>query len=229
MQLPNPPEPEKFQAIENAIYNQRLARYAIVAGTTDKTVLFRFYLWNCALCEAFYFPLQIAEIITRNAIHKALLDRLGDRWFENSTFLSLLDKKSRSDLRASVRREIKQHKSATTGHHVCSDLAFGFWEHLTTKRFERLLWNRGLQESFPQAPPSATPHKELHALIESARQLRNRIAHHKAIFDKSPSRKYQDVLTLIRWVCNDTADWVTSVSTVQAVINARPDPSPPPS
>ena len=225
MQLPNAPRADKFQAIEKAIHDQRLARYAAAAGTTHKATLFQFYMWNCALCEAFYFPLQIAEITTRNAIHRTLLIQLGERWFEQPKFLDLLKKTSfERDLNASIKREATQHGSSMTGHHVCSDLAFGFWEFLTTKRFERVLWVRGLHGSFPQAPTSASAKDELHNLIESVRRWRNRIAHHKAIFDKSPSRKYQDTLTLIRWVCNDTADWVASVSTVQAVINSRPHP-----
>lgn len=224
MQLPNSPHSEQFLAVEKVLQSQRLARYSIIAGTTDKAALFKFYMWNCALCEAFYLPLQIAEIATRNAIHNALVFWLGEKWFENSTFLALLDKRFRDELSACIVRESAQHAAAMTCHHVCSDLTFGFWGHLTTKRFDRIIWKRGIRHNFPQAPASPKARDELHDLIESVRRWRNRIAHYKAIFDKSPSKKLQDTLLLIRWVCNDTADWVTSASAVQEVINARPAP-----
>ncbi|HEY4939798.1 MAG TPA: hypothetical protein VII56_00090 [Rhizomicrobium sp.] len=219
MQLPNVPEVAQFQAIENALQKQRLARYAAVAGSNDLGELFKFYMWNCALCEAFYLPLQMAEIVSRNAIHNALLFWLKDRWFENPTFLKLLAPKFRDELAACVADNGAQPDAA---HQICSALSFGFWEHLTTKRFDRLIWKRGIGHNFPQAPASPTARDDLHDLIEKVRRWRNRIAHHKPIYDRSPSDKFQDILNLIRWVCNDTAAWVTAISRVQQVINAKP-------
>lgn len=221
MQLPNVPSAEKFQAIEKTLESERLRKYIAVAGE-DKAKLFRFYVWNCALSEAFYLPLQFAEIVCRNAIHRALLDRIGERWFEHATFLNLLGGRYRSELESCLNEEKTQHGNAVTGHHVCSALSFGFWEHLTTKRFARMLWKWNIRHNFPQAPLNATL-EDLHALIETVRRWRNRIAHHRTIFDKSPSRKLQDVLRLTRWVCEDTADWIGMINQVQAVINERPN------
>jgi hypothetical protein len=222
MQLLAAPDSEKAQAVENVLQRQRLERYATAAGSSDRTVLFRFYMWNCSLGEAFYFPIQMAEIAARNAIHNALLFWLQERWFENQTFLKLLDPRYRDELKNCIAEESKQHGSAMTAHHVCSGMTFGFWEHLTTKRFARMLWKRGIRHNFSNAPAAIDELEKLHGLIESVRRWRNRIAHHKAIFDKSPSKKLQDVLLLIRWVCSDTADWVTTANSVQTIINAKP-------
>lgn len=219
MQLPNVPEVAKFQAVEKALQSQRLARYTAVAGTADVGELLKFYMWNCALCESFYLPVQMAEIVTRNAIHNALLHWLGDRWFENDTFIGILDLKFRDELKAWVSSYGTKENAA---HQICSASSFGFWEHLTTKRFVRIIWKRGIGHNFPQAPVKVDAREDLHNLIQSVRRWRNRIAHHKALFDKSPSEKLQDTLTLIRWVCDDTADWVTSICEVQQVINAKP-------
>ncbi|SRR5579862_437371 len=223
MQLPNPPRPDQFHAVKSVLGSERFARYSPSVAAGDEK-LFECYMWNLALCETFYFPLQIAEIATRNAIHKALLFRLGQRWFEDRVFVGLLGAMFRDELASCLASEFDQHGAAMTAHHICSALNFGFWEHLTTKRFERLLWSRGVRHNFPNAPASPRTRDELHNLIESVRRWRNRIAHHKAIFDKTPSRKLQDTLRLIHWVSGDTADWVTSASAVQAVINARPAP-----
>ncbi|HXC55164.1 MAG TPA: hypothetical protein VNU97_07715 [Rhizomicrobium sp.] len=219
MQLPNVPGAAQFLAIEKALQKQRLARYAAVAGSEDLGELLKFYMWNCALCEAFYLPLQMAEIVTRNAIHGALLFWLKDRWFENQTFIGILDPKFRDELAGHV---VTNGELPDAAHQICSSLSFGFWEHLTIKRFNRILWNKGIGHNFPQAPVKIDAREDLHALIEKVRRWRNRIAHHKPIYDRSPSDKYQDVLTLIRWVCNDTANWVASISRVQQVINAKP-------
>lgn len=48
------------------------------------------------------------------------------------------------------------------------------------------------------------------------------------LFDKGPTKHHADALDLIRWCCPTTAQWVTSVSRVAAIINERPDPAQPP-
>jgi hypothetical protein len=196
-------------------------RYSAVAGGPNLADLFKFYMWNCALSEAFYLPLQMAEIAARNAIHRALIARVGQNWYQDAKFTSLLSARYLGELNNCVAEETAQHGANVSCHHVCSGLTFGFWEHLTTSRFNRLLWKWGIRHNFPNAPAAATP-KDLHDLIESVRRWRNRIAHHKAIFDKGPTKKYQDTICLIRWVCDDTANWVTSISNVQQIINAKP-------
>src|SRR5690606_15670189 len=170
---------------------------------------FQFYLWNSVLCEAFLLPLHFAEVVARNALHQALLARGDTQWFENKTFLQLLEKRFNSELKEAIVRERKQHGGNLTSHHIVSALTFGFWEHLATKRFERYLWAKGIHGAFPCAPDGST-YEDLHKLIESVRRWRNRIAHHRAIFDKRPMRKHQDTLTLIKWVCGDTGAWVAS-------------------
>jgi hypothetical protein len=132
-----------------------------------------------------------------------------------------LEDRFRAELAEAVGKERDQHGASLTPHHVVSALTFGFWEHLATKRFERYLWAKGIQYAFPNAPKGKT-FEDLHALIESVRRWRNRIAHHRAIFDKGPSRKHQDALELIKWVCGDTATWVASVSKVPTALALRP-------
>jgi len=49
---------------------ERLASYG-GDGADAPTQLAR-YLWNMALCESLYSPLQLAEIALRNHLHEAL-------------------------------------------------------------------------------------------------------------------------------------------------------------
>lgn len=220
MQLTNAPEGNAFLSIETALNGDRLARY-MPAASNDKALALQLYVWNCALCEAFYGPLHFAEILCRNAIHNALQARLGQGWYQHRTFRKQLSPKFLQELDNAVADEHQQHGGAMTDNHVVSALTFGFWEHMTTKRFERLLWIRGLRHSFPNMPWQKG-RQDVHDLIESTRRWRNRIAHHRAIFDKGPTAKYQDTMMLIEWICADTAAWVTEMSSVSDIIKQRP-------
>ncbi len=221
MQAVPPPDAASLTKILAAVQVHRIERYKPAAGG-DHEAAFGFYLWNNALSEAFHPSLHYAEVICRNAIHKALLFRAKEQWYDNDVFLGILDSRFQRELRDAVDEERAQHGGAFTCHHVVSALTFGFWEHLTTKRFERYLWPRGIRFSFPGTPNGKT-REDLHGLIESVRRWRNRIAHHRAIFDKGPTKHHADALDLIRWCCPTTGQWVTSVSRVAAVINERPD------
>lgn len=220
MQLTNPPTDDQFPAVISAMHGERIERYMPAAGGHQEDA-FHLYLWNCALCEAFYLPLHIAEVACRNAIHKRLRDRLGDQWFNNQTFRNILAPRQHDHLTDTLADERTQHGLLMTGHHLVSSLMFGFWEHLLTKRFERLLWPRGLQDAFPNLPNSAT-RQDVHARVETIRRWRNRIAHHRAIFDKGPMAKSQDTLQLVRWISHDLADWLGASSKIPIAIQLRP-------
>jgi hypothetical protein len=221
MQIINGPEETKFAAVEAAIHPQRLNRY-LPAANLDRKTAFSYYMWNSLLCENFHLSLHFAEIVCRNALHNGLTRRCGDEWYKERLLTTqLLDDRYRTDLKMAVESERKQHGSSMTPNHIVSALTFGFWEHLTTKRFERFLWAKGIANIFPNAPNTMTL-DDLHTKIESVRRWRNRIAHHRAIFDKSPMRKHQDTLDLIHLACADTSKWVATVSRVPQALSLRP-------
>jgi hypothetical protein len=219
MQLTNAPSAAQFPAVLDAFHDERINRYLPAAGTPEDA--FRLYLWNCTLCEAFYLPLHVAEVVCRNAIHRRLRDRVGDQWFNNGTLNNLLSNSDYDDLTHAIEEETAQHGAAMTCHHLVSALSFGFWQHLLTKRFNRLLWENGLRFSFPNLP-LAMGRQEVHDRIEALRRWRNRIAHHRAIFDKGPSAKFQECLQFVRWVSDDVGEWLASGSQVNAAISVRP-------
>jgi len=220
MQLPAPPDYDKMSPVISAMQRERLMRYMPAAGQDEQTA-FRYYLWNCHLSQSFHHTLHFAEIVSRNALARALARRCGAQWHDDIQFRQLLDPDFERELIACVRQETRQHRGAMTPNHVISALSFGFWNHLATKRFERYLWSHGVQAVFPNAPATKM-RQDVHDLIESVRRWRNRIAHHRAIFDKSPMRKHQDALDLIKWACDDTGHWVSGVSRVPAAIALRP-------
>ncbi|MDB5510038.1 MAG: hypothetical protein JWL93_2507, partial [Hyphomicrobiales bacterium] len=143
MQSIAPPDGVTFPLVVQALQRERLLRY-LPASSEDEHLAFSIYLWNAALCEAFYCAIHFAEIICRNALHDRLLKQLGRRWFDNATFLGIFDDRYRRDLRKVTDEERSRRGAAFTAHHVVARLTLGFWQHLLTKRFNRLLWSRGV-------------------------------------------------------------------------------------
>lgn len=214
---------QSLQAIEISVNRLRLRRYQHEGKYVLGEAL-QLYYWNSELCEAFYFPLQMAEVLTRNAMHEALRHRYGDSWFLEAKFINELPGRFREELTGTLKSENSRHGSAITAHHIVSGLTFGFWQHLTTTSFRHLLWrggNNGLAHQFPNAERGASI-QTLHDKIQRVRQWRNRIAHHKAIFDKDPLGKYAEILSLIGWMCADSSTLVARLCRVEAVHSKKP-------
>jgi hypothetical protein len=137
-------------ALELVITKQRLGRFS-ANNPYSLDWAIEIYLWNCRLSQAFIFPLHVCEVACRNAIQAGLRVRFNNPWFEQSAFLSLLDGRQASQLSHIVSEERGLHKAKMSDDHIVSSLHFGFWEHLTTKRFDRTLWLRGIKHNFPNA------------------------------------------------------------------------------
>lgn len=214
-------ETTDLQAIEQAITKQRLSRYLPAAGYDIQKAI-SIYLWNGKLCETFIVPLHVCEVVCRNSIQKTLRVRLKSPWYSQTTLHGLLDQKQLQALNSTIADEQHQHQARMNDDHIVSSLHFGFWDHLTTKRFDRLLWKNGIKHNFPNAYANNLTIRDVNARIQTVRQWRNRIAHHRAIFDKDPSRKFDETLELIRWSCADTADWVRKHSSFHEVLKSDP-------
>lgn len=220
MQLPTEPSEQQLAAILSALHDDRIDRF-LPAAAGSREDAFRLYCWNCTICEAFYISLHFAEIAVRNAINSHLIDRLGEHWFENRALIGSLEPKRKADLDSLLIAERRKHGTGMTCHHLVSELSFGFWQHLLTKRFGRIVWAPGINSAFPNLPNSFN-RQDVHDRVEVIRKWRNRVFHHKPIFDRGPSARHQDALELIRWVSHHLADWVTVASQVTVAIQLRP-------
>ncbi len=220
MQLPTNPADEQLKAIIRAVHDDRIDRF-LPAAAGSREDAFSLYLWNCTLCEAFYLPMHFAEIIIRNAIHNQLINRHGEVWYENRAIIGNLDPRRETEFDELLKTERARHGNKLTCHHLVAELSFGFWQHLLTKRFQRVIWATEIRSAFPNLPNSME-RQDVHDRVEMIRKWRNRIAHHKPIFDRQPSAKYQEILQLSHWVCHDVATWITSASKVSNAIGLRP-------
>ncbi len=220
MQPPFSCIPPTFQKIEQSLSPARLSRYlGSVRG--DRHLALRLYVWNIRLCEALYLPTQFCEISLRNALHNALRGKHGGNWHDRGSFKYSLPKRLSEELDKAIKAEKSAYGRNMTVNHIVSGLSFGFWLHLLTKQYDDVLWPNYFASCFPGKPPNID-RQTVYDRANRFRIHRNRLAHHKPIFDRSPDAEYAAMLELISWVCPETGWLVASLSTVNQVINARP-------
>jgi hypothetical protein len=212
--------PLTYSQLERSFSPARLGRY-LAAANGDKHYALRLYVWNVRLCEAFYLPTQFAEVTIRNAIHGALATKHGLNWESRGSFLCTLPDRLRRELDDVIRTERAAYGAAMTVDHIVSGLSFGFWLHLLTKKYEGVLWPTYFPQFFPNMPANIT-RTNLYDRLDSLRIFRNRLAHHKPIFDRSPKTEYNNLLDTVRWACSDMHWFITTLTRIDQTLSARP-------
>jgi hypothetical protein len=215
--------PATIVNIQGTLSAPRLARYFGGAGD-DLHHALQLYVWNARICEAFYLPTQICEVAARNAIHTALRDKHGVNWYQREAFLRTLPDRLKSELKSVIRTETTSYGQGMTVNHLVSGLSLGFWLHLLTSNYDGVFWPACFPVCFPRMPVG-TERKEIYQKLDRFRIHRNRVAHHKPIFDRTPMAEYQNILDLLGWICTDTQWFVRSISRVPQTISARPPPT----
>ncbi len=147
-------------------------------GEDDARTLRR-VVWNTALSEALYTPLQGLEVAVRNAVHRAISDLFGgpDWILKPGSYLRSSEQQMMRDAIdfLGVRR-----KPLTAGHMI-SELKFGFWTSLFDAHYDKL-WHKIIKAVFPAMPKAIRTRSELSRRINSVRHLRNAVSHHHSIW-----------------------------------------------
>ncbi|MGA5284838.1 hypothetical protein [Streptomyces sp. E1N211] len=189
------------------------------AGHQDKAL--SLYRWNSAIAAAFFEDLGHLEVILRNALDQRLVIRQQRRnrqqeWFDDPTVP--LAPRARTDILEARRRASVTGASTPRGK-IIAELNFGFWRFLIARQYRATLWP-DLARAFPNAPGRALtlvedPLKRLH-------KLRNRIAHHEAIWDQKLADRHDDVQNLLTYLDHNAAAWVASSSRIGTMLSQRP-------
>lgn len=180
------------------------------------------YGWNARVSAALMLPAHFAEVATRNAVDEALTAVYGPRWPWDMTFeQSLPNTKGpfynpRDDLRAVRSRE------PTTGK-VIAELKFVFWPNMFTARHDVRVWDPHIVRLFPGA--SSNPRQtraRIYADLEAIRKVRNRIAHHEAIFTRNLADDLARMLDLVDLRSSATGQWVRAMEDATGTLAERP-------
>lgn len=214
--------------IKNSLSVARIGTYENfiggVAGPAQTEKALNLYMWNAQVSAAFFVPLHVCEVVTRNAISEVLEAVYGPRWpwsvgFERSLPIPIHGYRPKDDLISARRNQ------PTTGK-VIPELKFVFWQKLLTSRFDSRLWNHHILTSFPNAATlRMTPaqlRQSLYDDLEVVRKLRNRIAHHEPIISRNLLGDFSTIKRILSYRCTPTLDWVQSNQLLLPLLTLRP-------
>ena len=217
----------QFCELEKCLSSPRMSTY-LEAAHGDWASAFRLYHWNTAVSSAFYGPLQWLEVTLRNSIDQCLADAYGHEWYSEER--AGLDYICRHRL-AKAREQLKRERKPVDPPHVVAALSFGFWVSLlghggflsrggSRANYEMSLWRPFLRKAFPNR--KRLLRKEAHRPLNYLRTLRNRIAHHEAIFRRDLSRDYRSILEVTGWISPVARASIESYSRVPDLLDTLP-------
>ncbi|MGO1594681.1 MAG: Abi family protein [Ancrocorticia sp.] len=226
--------------IEDWLGVPRFQKY-VDSCSGDRTKALALYEWNVTLGQALMRDIAHFEIGLRNAYNTAF----EERWQGSSHWLLDPDspavtpiwriKKDRSGLKRGSDVNYQNRRSvdaairgcggvrATPGK-VMAELSFGFWRHLTSSSHEKTVWVPYLHHAYPPKTNRASVDR----IIGNINIVRNRIAHHEPIFDRTkipeqePVRIQQDLMGIFSMIAPEAAAHLAPSSAVAQVLAQRP-------
>jgi hypothetical protein len=200
--------------------SERLSTYIDYCGG-DLAAAVEMYRWNSAITAAFWEPIGHLEVALRNTLDERLAarhSRLGRRgsWLDDPE--EELSSRARLDI-AGARDRVRQKGKRASDGQTISELSFGFWRFLITKKFTGL-WP-DLASGFPHAPDRQLGTVERQ--VAHLHVFRNRLAHHQRVWSHAPEERYEDLLILAGYIDPALPVWIAATSKVPQTLRARPD------
>jgi hypothetical protein len=205
--------------LERLFSAERMSTY-IAHCDGDFTAAVDLYRWNAAVTAAFWEPIGHLEVSLRNTLSIQLAAR-HHRLNRKATWLDDpnrdLSDRARDDIAAARARVRQKGKRASEGQTV-SELSFGFWRFLITKKLTGL-WP-DLATAFPRAPDRKR--ETVEEPIARLHDFRNRLAHHQRIWNRKPQERYRDLLSIAGYVDPGLPVWIEATSVVPRLLIQRP-------
>ena len=198
---------------------ERLETYRPPSGS-DLDILTN-YFWNIDLSEALMPALHAVELALRNTIHAALTQQCGDAmWFYER---GLLEHNQLGEF-ARALGNVSRKRHALTAGRIVAELTFGFWVTLLSAPYEQRIWQPNgyalLKAAFPHATASR---KEIHTRFNNIRELRNRVAHHEAIWSRpNLLQEHTHIHEAINWISPPLHQSIHAVDNFPTTLGGRP-------
>ena len=193
---------EFFNHLESALSSDRLDSYR-QDGVGPAETMGR-YLWNIALCQSLYAPLQMCEVALRNAIHREMTTLYSPNWFET---VRLTDWALQQI--ANAKSMINKFGRGVISGRLVSELHLGFWTSLFDGYYERLpdFLARTIKKIFPAMANSQRNRKNIKDRLDQIRKLRNRVFHHERIIHwKDLCDQHAHLIETIGWISPEVAE-----------------------
>jgi hypothetical protein len=187
---------EQTEKIVNLLSRDRFeaCRYR---GEDDECTLRR-VVWNAALSEALYSPLQGLEVGVRNSIHLAISNLYGgpDWILVPGSYL----RPSEQDMMQDAIVQLGARGKLITPGCMISELKFGFWTSLFDAHYDKL-WHKIIKPVFPAMPNAIRTRGEISRRINSVRHLRNAVSHHHSIWHwRDLKDRHSEIYLLLDWI-----------------------------
>lgn len=208
------------------------------AANGDTVLALELYSWNVDLSAALFRDFSHLEVALRNSCDRALFRRgrqvaNGADWLKSDVDARLVlptVPRTQGTVRTLCEKledargysGFSDNPSVPRGK-ILAEISFGFWKYLFTTEMRKILWEGCLDLEFGYVSPTKTvdPAK-LHEDLEKLMKLRNRIAHHESIFDKTPQEDHDALLRVTELLGPVVHKFVRDHSTVREVIAKRP-------
>lgn len=210
-----------FQRLETALAVERLDAFR-QDGASDLVTLSR-YLWNMAICESLYSPLQMAEVALRNAIHSHFSERFSTEvWYKTSDLLLPWQ----NDLVAKAMKKLQGHGTTVSPGKVVAELHFGFWTGFFNKA------NAKTGTAHLLAKPVfryASKYERNVAVLDSRwktiKTLRNRVFHHERIIHwRDLAAQHRAIIDAIGWINPEMKEMAEALDRFTMIHSARTEP-----
>jgi hypothetical protein len=198
-------------------------------GETERAI--KLYEWNARAASTMWESIMHIEVALRNAINARLEARGTARGARSHWIFDERGELGRSfttnapherpylEVNRTLEQLVADGKTPTPGK-IISELNFGFWCQLVSRRQTRL-WP-DLAAAFPYAPTRAR--QDVALPVNELRQLRNRIGHHHKIFHLDLERHEEQVFLLSGYISPHLREWMVRRSTLQTLLDAKPLP-----
>ena len=219
-----------IESLRSALSAERLSAYALPEDTDEVDSVAR-YLWNLALCSALQPALHTLEVTVRNRLFK-ISRRIVDEtrlsfdqipcWLDAQPSL-LADRERRAVEKA--KETIARRGRPMTEGRLVSALGLGFWVSLCRRPYEQgrtdgpHLWPELATRGFPHLPDAKRTRLQIFYALDPLRDLRNRVSHHEAVWDRKLDRSHQNILETITWINRDLATTLQEHSPLPAVLD----------
>lgn len=205
----------------------RLQGYLLESGG-DLERAMALYRWNVAISAAFWESFAYFEVAFRNAIDGGLqrrhmsLGRNGHWLFDSARELGRdgngpgRHRQPYVDIDLAMRRVRQNRKSVDAGQ-VISELSFGFWHQLVSRK-QMFLWP-DLASAFPNAP--RRDQKSVQRPVGRLRTFRNRIGHHHRVWSQDIGGRHEDLLQVAEFLDADLRTFLDETSRVPVLLGRR--------
>lgn len=215
----------KVTEITDWITPSRFREY-LVAANHDSVAARELYEWNIAVSSGFFELMSHVEVALRNAVDGILQPlevketaRIAPQegwWFGSSTFLA----KHELDYFEKAMRHLRGKDTGASRDKAFASMTFGLWADIFKPSYDEL-FRRHLVYAFPNRGEGFS-RKVVSKNVLDLKNLRNRIAHHQAIFDLPLEERFEQAMDLLRWIDPLLEEWVLALCRVRDLLDSRP-------